>query len=383
MISESAERFDELDSVRGLAALSVVLYHLRGAWSANALPGTSILFRRAVDYVTQPLCAGPEAVILFFVLSGFVLSIPATKSRAQKYSVFVVRRVFRIYMPYIVALVFAIMVQRALSDAANLSGHVSWHLPAGWSYGADVSWHFQPGWGLVLQHVLFIGHYQTATLNPPIWSLVQEMRISLLFPLLCAIVLSLGRIKQLIFAVSLFLLPMLAPRLWHPSDAAMDYLQSVHYASLFVVGIFLSQNREAISTIFDHISKRNRVWIAILTAFVYSCGAVILEPYFHRNFVDPFGALGAVGIIVFSLNSASCRRVLLWAPIQALGKMSYSIYLLHFIIMLLFLQWFYGRISLSINLGLCLVAVLIASWISYKLVETPFINLGRKLSGYV
>jgi len=34
-------------------------------------------------------------------------------------------------------------------------------------------------------------------------------------------------------------------------------------------------------------------------------------------------------------------------------------------------------------LGLCLVAVLIASWISYKLVETPFINLGRKLSGYV
>jgi peptidoglycan/LPS O-acetylase OafA/YrhL len=176
---------------------------------------------------------------------------------------------------------------------------------------------------------------------------------------------------------------MLAPRLWNPSDAAMDYLQSVHYASLFVVGIFLSQNREAISTIFDHISKRNRVWIAILTAFVYSCGAVILEPYFHRNFVDPFGALGAVGIIVFSLNSASCRRVLLWAPIHALGKMSYSIYLLHFIIMLLFLQWFYGRISLSINLGLCLVAVLIASWISYKLVETPFINLGRKLSGYV
>jgi peptidoglycan/LPS O-acetylase OafA/YrhL len=110
---------------------------------------------------------------------------------------------------------------------------------------------------------------------------------------------------------------------------------------------------------------------------------MVFESYFHRNFVDLLRAFGAVGIIAFSLNSASFRRALLWTPIHALGKMSYSIYLLHFIIMLLFLQWFYGRISLSINLGLCLVAVLIASWISYKLVETPFINLGRKLSGYV
>ena len=383
MISESAKRFDELDSVRGLAALSVVLYHLRGAWSANALPGTSILFRRVVDYVTQPLCAGPEAVILFFILSGFVLSIPATKSRAQKYSVFVIRRVFRIYMPYIVALVLAIQVQHALSDAANLSGDVSWHLPAGWSYGADVSWHFQPDWALILQHVLFIGHYQTNTLNPPIWSLVLEMRISLLFPFLCAIALSLGKIKQLIFAVSLFLLPMLAPRLWHPSDGAIDYLQSVHYASLFVVGIFLSQNRDAISTIFDHISKRNRVCIAILTVLVFCYASMVFESYFHRNFVDLLRAFGAVGIIAFSLNSASFRRALLWTPIHALGKMLYSIYLLHFIIMLLFLHWFYGKVSLLIVLGLCLVAVIVASWIFYKLVEIPFINLGRKLSGYV
>jgi peptidoglycan/LPS O-acetylase OafA/YrhL len=286
-------------------------------------------------------------------------------------------------MPYIVALVLAIQVQHALSDAANLSGDVSWHLPAGWSYGADVSWHFQPDWALILQHVLFIGHYQTNTLNPPIWSLVLEMRISLLFPFLCAIALSLGKIKQLIFAVSLFLLPMLAPRLWLPSDGAIDYLQSVHYASLFVVGIFLSQNRDAISTIFDHISKRNRVCIAILTVLVFCYASMVFESYFHRNFVDLLRAFGAVGIIAFSLNSASFRRALLWAPIHALGKMSYSIYLLHFIIMLLFLHWFYGKVSLLIVLGLCLVAVIVASWIFYKLVEIPFINLGRKLSGYV
>jgi peptidoglycan/LPS O-acetylase OafA/YrhL len=383
LIPESAKRFDELDSVRGLAALSVVFYHLRGVWIDNAFPGASDTFRRVVEYSTQPFCAGPEAVMLFFVLSGFVLSIPATNSRAQKYSVFVIRRICRIYMPYIVTLALAVAATHTLNSITPPGGDVSWHLPQGWSYGADDSWHFQPSWGLVLQHILFIGHYPTNTLDPPIWSLVLEMRISLLFPFLCAIVLSLGKIKQLLFALSLFFLPVLVSRLWHLSDGALDYLQSIHYAALFVVGIYLAQNRSAISTKFSHISKRNRIWIAILTALLFCYASAVFEPHFHRNFVDFLRTFGAVGIITFSLNSETCRRVLLWTPIHALGKMSYSIYLLHFIILLLFLHWFYGKISLSILLVLCLVAVIVASWIFYKLVEIPSINLGRKLSGYV
>lgn len=48
--------------------------------------------------------AGGGAVELFFVLSGFVLSLPWLRGRRPSYGEFVVRRVCRIYLPYIVAI---------------------------------------------------------------------------------------------------------------------------------------------------------------------------------------------------------------------------------------------------------------------------------------
>jgi peptidoglycan/LPS O-acetylase OafA/YrhL len=97
-------RFVELDSLRGLAALTVVLGHLRLLWQGEVQPASptlNLLFK-----ILNP--AGNGAVILFFVLSGFVLSLPAVAGRPQKYIVFLIRRIFRIYLPYLAALAVAV-----------------------------------------------------------------------------------------------------------------------------------------------------------------------------------------------------------------------------------------------------------------------------------
>ena len=59
----------ELDSLRGLAAFVVLANHLEMAWSGPHPAGSGI----GVSLVNLTLPFGPEAVILFFVLSGFVL----------------------------------------------------------------------------------------------------------------------------------------------------------------------------------------------------------------------------------------------------------------------------------------------------------------------
>jgi peptidoglycan/LPS O-acetylase OafA/YrhL len=74
---------------------------------------------------------------------------------------------------------------------------------------------------------------------------------------------------------------------------------------------------------------------------------------------------------------------LFWPPIHALGKMSYSVYLLHFIIMLLVVHLFYGKLPLLLVLTLCLVVTIASSWAFYRFVEIPCISLGRRLSGYL
>ncbi len=55
------------------------------------------------------LIAGHQAVILFFLLSGFVLTLPYKKKTGLGYGPFLVKRVCRIYLPYLGALALAIL----------------------------------------------------------------------------------------------------------------------------------------------------------------------------------------------------------------------------------------------------------------------------------
>jgi peptidoglycan/LPS O-acetylase OafA/YrhL len=52
---------------------------------------------------------GHSALPLFFMLSGFVLALPAVNNKAQAYPVFITRRAFRLYVPYVVALAIAVL----------------------------------------------------------------------------------------------------------------------------------------------------------------------------------------------------------------------------------------------------------------------------------
>ena len=115
--------------------------------------------------------------MLFFVLSGFVLSLPAVNGRPQTYLTFMTRRIFRIYVPYLAALAVSVACAFWLHGGAVGSGSLS------------NSWSERVDWHLVGQHILFLGVYNTNQFDPPIWSLVYEMRISLFFPLLCGFVL--------------------------------------------------------------------------------------------------------------------------------------------------------------------------------------------------
>ena len=138
-------RYVELDSLRGLAALAVVFQHLQLMWETD-FHATSAILRSCLD-VTRSF--GDEAVILFFVLSGFVLSLPAVAERPQSYFTFLTRRVFRLYVPYLAAL------------AVSVAGALWLHGFSMNSHFVDECWSQPVSWRLVVQHVMFIGAYDT------------------------------------------------------------------------------------------------------------------------------------------------------------------------------------------------------------------------------
>ena len=96
----SGRRLDQLDAVRGLAALVVVVGHI------GVFTDSSILGSRA--FALSPLHlieAGNSAVVVFFVLSGLVLTIPVLRSRRDHvssralWSPYYPRRLVRLYLP--------------------------------------------------------------------------------------------------------------------------------------------------------------------------------------------------------------------------------------------------------------------------------------------
>ena len=88
-------KIDKLEALRGLAALYVVIHH--------TLPHKFELAGLPLAYLWR---FGQEAVILFFLLSGFVIKFSFEKSRNKQFGNYFSKRFYRIFIPLVV--VFAI-----------------------------------------------------------------------------------------------------------------------------------------------------------------------------------------------------------------------------------------------------------------------------------
>ena len=76
---KAGKHFVQLDSLRGLAAGAVVLHHWNIIWGLSGAPK---LGQAALQiFPLKLLTTGHSSVVMFFVLSGFVLSLPQVRGR--------------------------------------------------------------------------------------------------------------------------------------------------------------------------------------------------------------------------------------------------------------------------------------------------------------
>lgn len=90
----SPPKLQKLEAIRGFAAIYVVFYHLFASGISIYNINFSFLFR-----------FGQEAVILFFVLSGFVIYYSFEKTKDKSIKVFFKKRFLRVYIPLIIVFV--------------------------------------------------------------------------------------------------------------------------------------------------------------------------------------------------------------------------------------------------------------------------------------
>jgi len=198
----------ELDSLRGLAALAVSLAHIVG----QPLGASAAVI--AVISLT-PLHAfyeGQRAVLLFFVLSGFVLALPFFRGDVSP-TAFVVKRAVRLYPLYLLVMAASIAAYSILLG----DPHVNWN--AGLSYASMVS-------------------ASTPGVDGVVWSLAHEMRLSILFPILMIPIVKFPSRWVLMASLGL-----VAAGFWMgDTPRSVLPIATVYYAFFFVLGAVVAKH---------------------------------------------------------------------------------------------------------------------------------------------
>jgi len=121
MTKQRLNRYRTIDGLRGIAALSVVFYHLSGNLKLE-------LSQLLPDFITLAFSYGYLGVPIFFVISGFVisLSIGSNKITKKYFGNFILRRSIRLDPTYWVSIILAIIL---LFIKAEFIG-TTYHLPS-------------------------------------------------------------------------------------------------------------------------------------------------------------------------------------------------------------------------------------------------------------
>lgn len=354
----SRGRRPELDALRGLAALSVLLFHALTLNSATLLLGAQLgevhhwAARLLVDTPLHVVWLGAEAVWLFFVLSGFVLT-RMTMRPAFSWAGYYPSRLVRLYLPVAVAVL--------LAWTTYLYPHVP--RPAQ-PQATAVDYPMSS----VLHDMTLVGG-TTPSLGV-LWSLQWEVAFSLLLPLYVLLVRTRPVLTGIVAAVACYLG-------WRYSDGAASYLP------MFFVGTALAHG-------WDHVERwsaflaRRRWWVplaggalAVLAVLAITSAHLVGRPLSGtpiptwtgmpaRNLLVPVVVGGIVLLVVLVQTWPPLRTMLSWRPFVYLGTISFSLYLVHLPLLVL---WLYvvgpGKVATVVGVATALMAAVVF----YHLVE--------------
>ncbi|GAA4178177.1 acyltransferase [Gryllotalpicola koreensis] len=287
-----------LDAARACSAVYVVLHH-----TSTALPMPPLL--------THALSLGQEAVMVFFLLSGFVI-FANEADRVRDLRSFYLRRLRRIYPLVLIAMGVSTIVWAL----GIIQSGPSWRSTLATLFSVD---------DLTSKPGVVSGAYLN---NVPLWSLSYEVFFYAVFPLV--MMLWRKRPNATRHFVGAMAVAAYLGFLWHPNH----FLLVTAYFALWWAGAIAAK---------AHLEGGIRLravaveagWQAALT--LTAAGGVLLAG-FHGTSSYPFLMVRHFGVCLLLLvllatpaRTALGRLAAGWAPIWAwVASISYGLYLLHY-----------------------------------------------------
>jgi peptidoglycan/LPS O-acetylase OafA/YrhL len=346
-----------LDGLRGFAILAVILYHAQ-------VP----LFR-----------GGFIGVDIFFVLSGFLITSLLVREFYSQHHIdlknFYVRRVLRLGPALGVFLASFASLSLLMLGAEQARAHIIDTLIALF-YFTNWSWAFH----------IHPSHFLAHT-----WSLAIEEQFYIIWPLLLIALLRLIRShRNVIFAVILLLLSSWLTRIFLAvGGASLDRLyngldtRGDELLTGCLLGIVLSSNlmnehrQHQLESVLKFIGPLSAISLIVCSIFMRWQSIYM---YYYGGFLVIELSVSIIILDIFLSRKSLVNRILLMKPVVWIGRISYGLYLWHFLIFSTMRGLGFRRIDV-ITGGTCL-AFLVAS-ASYYFLERPVLKLKSRLTPHL
>ncbi|MTI32372.1 acyltransferase family protein [Xanthovirga aplysinae] len=349
----------QLDSLRAIAVILVIISH----WFSET-------------HILNHLPNGKIGVDMFFVLSGFLITSILFQNRnnlnASKGEIlrtFYARRTLRIFPIYYLT-IFILLVFHKYTGT-NIKHDFIYYL----TYTSNLNFLLHGHWDGILSHL---------------WSLAVEEQFYLIWPWFIIFT----KKKYLFSLISMFILIGVSSHIIM-SDFPWGAILTTSCFDSFGVGAMLSwfifYNKSALNKFYTLVKTLS----LILIALIIFGNLVLSKNYWTILPLRTANSIISIWLITYIyLNRDSNKgvfRFFLSSPILIfVGKISYGIYLYHNIIpqfstILIeshliksseLLQWFF-KLPYS-TLSFNSILVILISWGSFKIIETPFLKLKKK-----
>ncbi|MCG2631521.1 acyltransferase [Bradyrhizobium sp. WYCCWR 13023] len=344
------KRLAFVDTLRGIAVLSVVLQHTLEQIVLNQPTGTYFwAFHYALG---EYFNFGRFGVVLFFFVSGFVIPYSFPNSAAPVRD-FAISRFFRLYPAYWLSIVVLLVLSPAIEGKTFLSSHVLANMTM-----------FQMFMGIPNIRIAY-------------WTLTVE----LIFYVSCICLFATGFLTRRLTALQIVIATCVIGIVAFPvvkSHAVWGVLE----LALDLTAMFFGKVIR--DTVMEGKLNWRHVGICALLYVIFAAG-VTYRRYgidYQENFFCAYG-MGAAYIVaafVF-IGFAAFGEKAAWRFMSFVGMISYSIYLMGSFAMIV-IFYYSGAGSGPVQWLLFTVAVIAASilvsWLTYLAVEKPSIRFGQR-----
>ena len=331
----------ELDGLRGIAAILVLLEHTWWRFSGS----------------------GATGVWMFFALSGYLLSQPFLSKpgralQAGYITNYIFRRLARILPMYIVTLVLI--------------------------------------FGVTQESQLFLSHLLFLRAEGHLWTIPQEVFFYLVLPIIVVVLFYLQRLPAIAFIIVFFII--VCVFLFNPNILGVKlYNHKPPYLGWFMTGMLVayaahSLNRADISSKIslksNHRNVLSLLGIVLLVLILGASSSWVVSLFTGEELILPAKykaefaiASTALMAIIIATPGTLLSRILMFWPLRAIGIVGYSFYLIHPLVIEAVMQASWQYFNVELLHGRLFIVSGVITWViclfTYSLIEKPFLQSNK------